>query len=210
MPKAKSSWVWKYFKEEHVDKLCTINGAKTFRKTAKDVMGHRWSAQFDFDATRAIHFCSPARVHKDEPVEHVMATVKWICDAGVKLFDMKEKNHPTDGDGKSISRSVLEASCAAFAAKDGLYAELNYSYEFASFWNTATLIDPYLPFVIRALLQVSPSEACVERVFRMQKDIHTPDRNRLARDTLEAIMFVGVNYGLMLGTVEDVHKHIEL
>ena len=43
------------------------------------------------------------------------------------------------------------------------------------------------------MLNINPSEASVERSFSKQKFIHTPLRNKLHKDTVEALMFIKVN-----------------
>ena len=53
-----------------------------------------------------------------------------------------------------------------------------------------------------AMLNVNPSEASVERSFSKQKFIHTPLRNKLHQDTVEALMFIKVNV-IALGVIDD-------
>ena len=43
------------------------------------------------------------------------------------------------------------------------------------------------------MIHVNPSEAAVERSFSKQKFIHTTLRNKLHKDTIDALMFVKVN-----------------
>jgi hypothetical protein len=57
----------------------------------------------------------------------------------------------------------------------------------------------YLPIyyelskVAIALLSICPSEASVERSFSMQSDTHSPDRNRLSNEVIEAEMNIKIN-----------------
>lgn len=59
-----------------------------------------------------------------------------------------------------------------------------------------------LSVIAMAILSVNPSEASVERSFSQQKFIHTPLRNRLHKETVEALMFIKVN-AIALGVVDD-------
>ena len=49
-----------------------------------------------------------------------------------------------------------------------------------------------LSLVALAMIHINPSEAAVERSFSKQKFIHTTLRNKLHKDTIDALMFVKV------------------
>ena len=70
--------------------------------------------------------------------------------------------------------------------------------------------DPHLPWVIKQLLKVTASEASVKRLFRKQKEVQTPHGNRISRETLDAIMFTGINYDHMFSTEEDPPLGVEM
>ncbi len=187
--------------EKHVDELQTTEGVKTFGRHAKTLMGDRWAAQFDSPSVRAVAFCSPERVRKGEPVPDALRTVRWICEFGVELYQREGKEQPRRDDGEPGLSDVLRGCCASFAVQEGVYDELDYTLQYEQFWHIASLVDPYLPPVVKnGLLAISPTEASV----------HRPDRNKLARDTLDATMFVGVNYPLMFADEEATADTVEL
>ena len=47
--------------------------------------------------------------------------------------------------------------------------------------------------VITAILSFCPSEACVERSFSIQSNVHSQERTRLAEELIEAEMNIKIN-----------------
>ena len=66
-------------------------------------------------------------------------------------------------------------------------------YDIREFWGLAKNIFFELGTTALALLNVHPTEACVERSFSIQSYIHTKLRNRLSADSVEMEMFLNIN-----------------
>ena len=60
-------------------------------------------------------------------------------------------------------------------------------------WVDYKYSHPELYHIAKGILSVCPTEACVERSFSAQDDIHTQDRNRLDDSQIEAEMMIKMN-----------------
>ena len=89
----------------------------------------------------------------------------------------------------------LSSQMATFHMRSSSLSTLLWD-NFDNFWERAGLLLPDLAKVVEALRAVVPSEAAAERLFKRQADVHTQDRNSLARVTV-ACMCVGQNYYIL-------------
>lgn len=69
----------------------------------------------------------------------------------------------------------------------------NISYISKLVWGKYIIEYYELSKIAIALLSICPSEASVERSFSILSDIHTPERNRLSGDAIDAEMSIKIN-----------------
>jgi len=107
------------------------------------------------------------------------------------------------------AKNILSLQLAEFLSKQNQFSYIdNYvaTFKQTCINNPSTLYSPkyiwgkyifshtILAKVAIAILSLCPSEACVERSFSMQTDVHSLDRNRLSNNSVEAEMHVKWNY----------------
>jgi hypothetical protein len=74
-----------------------------------------------------------------------------------------------------------------------MYTDQNKEYSMKLLWNSYLPLCYELSIVAIAILSICPSEACVERSFSAQADVHSEERNRLSNEVIEAEMNIKIN-----------------
>ena len=121
-----------------------------------------------------------------------MKVAQWLTKLGIWLN--KQKGKATEG-----LETCLMSQIAAFTMKTAPFDHADYQLPMQTFWEQTGLLAPELASVMLDLLQINPTEASVERQFKVESDVWTADRNRLAPETRHAIMFVAMNYRILSG-----------
>jgi hypothetical protein len=74
-----------------------------------------------------------------------------------------------------------------------MYKNQNKQYNIKLLWNMYMSSHYELSIIAIAFLSICPSEACVERSFSIQSNVHSLERNRLSKELIDAEMNIKIN-----------------
>lgn len=149
--------------------------------------------------------------HEFTNIENVQELIEFVCEWGAsyittyKLIENVEKQN---------IKQIIELQLSNYIAKQGQFNKIcsivegvkslsiknNQTFNCKLVWGKYLLVSKELAMSALALLQISPSEACVERSFADQTDVHTIERNRLDKLAVESEMHIKWKYRKLLDT----------
>ena len=169
-------------------------------KETEDIIKNKWNKHINNDLIEASRLFNLEQNYKFNK-----STINFVIEWGTNYLTTYKivKNNNIEHIKKLLHYQLNEfiGRQNDFALINSKDKELNdiYNYQ-GKIYNIKTLwiefISSYyeLSKVAIAILSICPSEACVERSFSIQQDIHTLERNRLKNEFINAEMNIKMNY----------------
>jgi hypothetical protein len=181
----------------------------------------RWTANFDASMPcSAAYLLDPSdRKHWDKmlPRDDRQKTTERICEFGVRYLlrrsgelkysrilmqqgvsvPLAPPSEPVAAKMVALS-TVLHVQLGRYLTKFAPFDEsISPEVSARDYWFGKFVAVPELSTVAIAILSLASSEASVERSFGRQTLVHTPLRNSLGDENIEAEVFVQMNYGIV-------------
>ena len=186
------------------DDLCHPHPFTSIRDDILSCIRTEWENHVNLNVVIMCALFSFSTAYDSFPTEDVAAADAWFEVWGTQFLLFYGLAESDDADTVTV---VLQKQLSAFNQKEGAFADVDSNRARRAkvaakenrvddprlIWGLKVRAAPELTACALALLELTASEAAVERSFSRQGLVHSKSRNRLADDTVHLSMFFGFN-----------------